>query len=162
MNLKFSTLVNLHENQVFSLANHLLRDRGEAEDVTQETFLKLWENLPGVDLLKARPWLMRVARNACFDRLRKRSMERNHLAQNQDVEHAPCPEGSMAQEQRQAKMTEAIAALDEPYRSLVILRDIQQNSYREIELILDLTADQVKVYLYRARQRLSRIMEESL
>ena len=160
MNLKFNTLVNLHENQVFSLALQLLRDRGEAEDITQETFIKLWENLPKVDLVRARPWLLQVTRNACFDRMRRRNLERGTVSPGDEADVSGSPERLLEQDQVRNRVSEAIAALDEPYRTLVILRDIQHNSYRDIERILELSADQVKVYLYRARQKLKRILNE--
>ena len=72
MSRKFRSLVKSHENRVYTLAVYLLRDRSEAEDVAQETFLKLWNNLDQIDNERAGAWLMKVARNGCLDRLRKR------------------------------------------------------------------------------------------
>lgn len=154
MNIKFSTLVNLYENDVYTLALYLLRNKSDAEDAAQETYLKLWENLEKVEFLRAKSWLLRVARNTCLDRLRKRRFEYGSPSSDMQVESSQCPEDSLMQEQQHDRLAGAIENLDEPYRSLIVLRDIHQNSYREIEIILDLTPDQVKVYLHRARKKL--------
>ncbi|TQV70677.1 hypothetical protein FKG94_20305 [Exilibacterium tricleocarpae] len=61
MSLIFRQLVNRHQDQVFSLALYILGDRVEAEDVVQETYIKLWENLDRVDSDKARFWSTRLA-----------------------------------------------------------------------------------------------------
>ena len=60
MSRKFRTLVSRHEDQVYTLALYLLRDRSEAEDVAQETFIKLWQNLGRIEGGTAGSWLMRV------------------------------------------------------------------------------------------------------
>ena len=160
MNLKFSTLVNLYEDEVYTLALYLLRDRCEAEDIAQETYIKLWENLDKVEFLRAKSWMMRVTRNACMDRLRRRSLENDISNFPMNSEQVQGPTDALIQEEKNNWLKTAIENLNEPYRSLVILRDIHQNSYSEIASILELKPDQVKVYLHRARQQLRTRLQE--
>ena len=70
------------------------------------------------------------------------------------------PGEALAQAQIGQWLKQAIGDLKEPYRSLVVLRDIQQNSYRDVAQALELSLDQVKVYLYRARRQLRETLQE--
>jgi len=159
MRVKFSTLVKRHEREVYTLAYYLLRDRGAAEDAAQETYIALWENLEQVDLLRSRAWLMAVTRNNCLDRLRRRRREQD-LQADMEEPTVTGPAEVLEVEQQSAQVRTLIGSLEEPFRSLVILRDINQHSYREIAQTLELSLDQVRVYLHRARQQLrNRIME---
>lgn len=160
-NLKFNTLVRLYENEVYSLALYLLKNRSEAEDVAQEVYIRLWEGLGEIELTRAKYWLLRVARNTCLDRLRRRTLEHKYMQQPVPIEPSPGPMDTLLQEQRSALVREAIGSLDEPFRSLIILRDIHQHSYQDIARILELGLDQVKVYLFRARQKLKSMLQES-
>ena len=158
-NLKFNALVRLYENEVFSLALYLLRDRSEAEDMAQEVYIRLWENLAQVEFARAKLWLLRVTRNACLDRLRRRTREREFAQQAPVPQPAANPMDTLSRERRAAQLQEAVGGLAEPYRSLIILRDIHQHSYQDIARLLELSLDQVRVYLYRARQQLRTRLE---
>jgi len=143
------------------LALYLLKNRSEAEDVTQEVFIKLWESLGGIEFTRAKYWLLRVARNTCLDRLRRRTLEHDYLLQTQHTGITTGPMDALVREQSTALVWKAIGGLDEPYRSLIIFRDIHQYSYNDMARILELGLDQVKVYLFRARQKLKTLLEES-
>jgi len=160
MNLKFNTLVKLYQDQVYTLALYLVRDRCEAEDIAQEVYIKLWENMKIVELMRAKLWLMKVTRNLCLDRLRRRALESRLPVDPEDINEVTGPADSMMYEQRINRLKSAINNLGEPYRTLVIFRDIHQHSYRDIAHILELSMDQVKVYLYRARQQLKESLGE--
>ena len=153
--------MRLYENEVFSLAFYLMKDRAEAEDMTQEVYIRLWENLAQVEFTRARPWLMRVARNACLDRLRRRTLEKDYVQRSAANGPAQGPADTLASEQRTTLVRNAIGGLEEPFRSLIILRDIHQHSYQDIAHILELSLDQVKVYLYRARRQLKASLDIS-
>jgi len=151
MQKRFNAMVREHQHRVFTLAVYMLRDRAEAEDVTQETYLKLWQKMEKTGEEVKRAWLLQVARNGCIDRIRKRrplTDEVPEIADHRD------PVFTMEQDQLGKWLKDAITNLKEPYRSLVIFRDIQQHSYREIAEMLELSLAQVKVNLYRARQQL--------
>lgn len=160
MSRKFRSLVKKHEHQVFTLGVYLLRDRSEAEDVAQETYMKLWNNLDNIDNERAAAWLMKVTRNACLDRLRKRRPETEVTDYHLGTDQVQEPAEAFEQEQLGSWLRGAIANLKEPYRSLVVLRDVQQNSYRDVAQALELSLDQVKVYLHRARRQLRDNLQE--
>jgi RNA polymerase sigma-70 factor (ECF subfamily) len=159
-NLKFNALVRLYESEVFSLAWYLLKNRGEAEDMTQEAYIRLWENLARVEFARAKFWLLKVVRNLCLDRLRRHAMERDFTSRADPEQPASGPAEILVAEQRAGQLQEAVAGLEEPFRSLVILRDLHQHSYADVARILELSLDQVKVYLFRARQQLRTRLED--
>jgi RNA polymerase sigma-70 factor (ECF subfamily) len=98
---------------------------------------------------------MRVAHNGSLDRLRKRriqvALEDEPLAIDQRYE----PDTQLERESIKQKLMAAIHQLEEPWRSLLILRDIHEHSYEDVAEILRLKVNQVKVYLHRARKKLS-------
>ena len=152
MRENYQQWVKQYQDDAWSLARYLLKDGTEAEDATQEAFTSLWRHRESIDPDRVRPWLMKVLRNECFDRMRKRRPE-TELEDNHTLEEGG-PMAEVQQGQLSQGLTRAIAALGEPYRSLVILRDVQQNSYEAIGETMNLSAAQVKVYLHRARKRL--------
>ena len=72
MSRTFRKWVDEYQDQAWTLARYLLKDPSEAEDACQEAFVKLWHNRDSIDPDKIRPWLMKVTRNGCLDRLRRR------------------------------------------------------------------------------------------
>jgi RNA polymerase sigma-70 factor (ECF subfamily) len=156
----FEEVVDECQRQVFTYASYLLGRREDAEEVTQEAFMKLWSNWRRVDRERAAPWLMRVTRNLCFDRLRHVKVVREHLTdRGEDVlaaaaDQRPSPalraEGAELRQQLEA----ALRALGEPMRSVVLLREVQGFKYREIAEILELPLNTVRVYLHRGRRRI--------
>lgn len=146
-----------YQDQVWSLALYLLRDRAEAEDVAQEAFIRLWQHRESLSGDRVRPWLLRVTRNLCLDRLRKRRPE----VEIED-EHASTdgPAEGLHNSQLGARLRAALARLAEPYRSLVVLRDVQQGSYEDVAQATGLSMPQVKTYLHRARKQLREQLAE--
>lgn len=157
----FEDVVTQQQRKVHSFAHYFLGSPEEAEDVTQEVFLKLWQNWSKVDLERVRPWLLKVTRNACYDRLRKkRSTSRvfNPDATPEIVESSPGEDPGPEAEAQRADFRRHIVAelqsLGEPYRSILILREIQDLRYREISDILDIPLNTVRVYIHRGRRQL--------
>lgn len=158
MTEKYHALVGRYQDQVYSLACYLLADASEAEDVAQESFIKLWQGLHSLDESWIGAWLMKVTRNACLDRLRARKtqveLDDSLLVMNESSEPANVYERSRQQE----SLMTAIHAMEEPWRSLLILRDIHEQSYESVGEILELSSSQVKVYLHRARNKLAELL----
>jgi RNA polymerase sigma-70 factor (ECF subfamily) len=149
-----------HYRSVYRFAAALLGDRHEAEDVTQETFLRYWQHARAVS--RPKEWLLAVARNLSLDRLRRArptvdidSAALEHVRDERD------PEWHLWQRELAARLRDGIAALAEPQRSLVILFDVHGLSGATCARILDLNVNQVKVYLHRARRRLRLKLEGS-
>ncbi len=148
-----------YQNQAWTLARYLLKDAQEAEDACQEAFVKLWNHQDSIDKDKVRPWLMKVTRNGCLDRLRRRHPT-EELVEWRHQDEAPGPMQGVQQHETGQWLKRAIEGLKEPYRSLVVLRDIHQHSYAEVAVVLELSLSQVKVYLHRARKQLREQLAE--
>lgn len=158
---EFEVAVERFQRRVCTLAAYILADRAEAEDVTQEVLLKMWHHWRKLDGDTLQAWLMRVTRNACIDRLRSRTRRgRNETAEISEgfLERAPDAAPDPAAVTEGADLGRRIAAelsqLAEPYRSIIILREIQGLKYQEIADALELPLNTVKVYLHRGRLRL--------
>lgn len=153
----YQQAIDQHRHRVLSFAHYSLRVREDAEDVTQEVFIKLWKNWQKVDHEKLGAWLMRVAHNSVIDHVRKQRPQQANLDHYADVEDQVGEESDatqLDQDHFKSQLQSAIKSLEDPFRSIVIMRDIQGMSYEEIQGSLDLSASQVKVYLHRARRKL--------
>jgi RNA polymerase sigma-70 factor (ECF subfamily) len=160
MSRVFRQWITQHQDDVWSLARYLLKDASEAEDAAQEVFVRLWKHRQVVDAERVRPWLMKVTRNECLDRLRRKRPE-GELDDKAAAEGGPLMDVQKAELSRWLKL--AIGGLKEPYRSLVVLRDVQQHSYEDVARTMELSLSQVKVYLHRARKQLrEQLMEIQL
>jgi len=159
MSRRFQQWVVAYQDQAWTLARYLLKDSAEAEDACQEAFVKLWRNQHKVDPDKVRPWLMKVTRNACLDRLRRRHPT-EEWQDWQQPDPAAGPMQGLYQREQGEWLKSSINRLKEPYRSLVVLRDIHQHSYEEVAGVLELSLPQVKTYLHRARKLLREQLAE--
>jgi RNA polymerase sigma-70 factor (ECF subfamily) len=159
MSRKFRQWVDQYQDQAWTLARYLLKDPAEAEDAVQEAFVKLWNHQQRVDPERIRPWLMKVTRNLCLDRLRRRRPTQE-WQEWQKADESPGPMQGAEQRELGEWLKHSINGLTEPYRSLVVLRDVHQHSYEEVANVLELSLPQVKVYLHRARKQLREQLAE--
>ena len=159
-------MIEEHQRRVFTLAVYLLEDREEAEDVTQEVLIQCWRRGHEVVPERLGAWLLRVTRNRCIDRIRGRRASRSRQT-FQDADRMleapdlkPGPEGRLRGSQLGEAICRALADLAEPYRSVVILREIQGLAYSEIADALAMPLNTVRVTLHRARRRLRHELRE--
>jgi RNA polymerase sigma-70 factor, ECF subfamily len=158
----FDEAFTLHHRAVYGAAYSLLRDRGLAEDVTQETFLRLHSNretAPGGELL--RPWLLRVALNLSYNTLRGRSRAtaREDEFAKDAVGLAGASESVEADFERRRMIEAARRALekiDEPMRSCLLLKQ-QGLSYREIAAAVSVNESYVGSLIARGRKEFVRV-----
>ncbi len=148
-----------HRHRIYGFALRLTGCRDDAADVTQDVLVRLWRHGDAVDEARRTAWALRVTRNACIDLIRSRTARRAHALPAQAlVEAAPAdahhPDSLTESADLRAHLERAIADLDEPYRSIVWLREVDDLPYQDIADALDLPLNTLKVYLHRARKRL--------
>lgn len=165
----FEDTAQRYQRRVYSFARYLLSSREEAEDVTQEVLLRLWRHRQGVDEERLGSWLLRVTRNACYDLLRKRRSESAAgLAPGFDDEaeevaaSEPDPRSRAEATDFRRRLLAALAEIGEPYKSVVILREVQGLPHREIGEALGIPEVTVRVHLHRGRKRLREILKEDV
>jgi RNA polymerase sigma-70 factor (ECF subfamily) len=161
MSREFRRLAREHGGRIYTFALHALRSREDAEDVTQEVLIRLWRHRETIDPARVHAWVMRVTRNLVIDSSRRRRMRATVFADGADVEEVaglvtagPHEADGAERSELREFLEAAIADLDEPYRSIVVMREIQGLSYNEIAAALEMPLGTVKVYLHRARLRL--------
>lgn len=154
MNVGYRLQVNRHQNGLYALALSMLNDRLEAEDVVQDTFVKLWQQRQqGKKPNQA--WLYKVTRNQCLDILQRRKLQAEYQRQQTHLERHQPPADQLTENAQLTKMLgQAIGQLTEPYRSLLLMREVNGLSYRTLGEVLNLNTSQTKVYLHRAKQQL--------
>ena len=156
---RFEQQVLPHIDAAFNLARWLTRNDHDAEDVVQDAMLRAYRYFEGLRG-EARPWLLAIVRNACFS-----WMQRNRpaeLAAGPDAEAAEAasapadgPEALLARELDRRMLNKAIAALPFPFREALILRELEDLSYREIARIANVPIGTVMSRLARARRLLA-------
>ncbi|MGO8684802.1 MAG: RNA polymerase sigma factor [Thermoleophilia bacterium] len=147
----FERLYTDYNAAIYNLCARILGDREEAKDVTQEVFIKAFNQLPtaGEQPLKLRPWLFRVATNACFNHLRAQK----HLGAGHDAELAemPSPVDGFAQAQTVALVEATLGQLNERYRTALVLKDLHGLPPEEIATVMDVSRPTADVLVHRAR-----------
>jgi len=141
-----------------------VRNEAVADDLVQETFLRIQENLKGLrDFSKISPWIFRVAYNICqdhFRNLKRSSSEELEIREEDKVFRESPMQKELEQRQMGECVQEKLNLLPESLRGVIILSDTMDFSHQEIADILGLTVENVKVRLHRARKRLKTILEE--
>ncbi len=165
----YRELVRRYQRPVFSLTYRMVRDRELAEDLTQETFVKV---LNAIDRYrpeyKFSSWIFKIANNAAIDHLRRRELDTLSLDGGPDamtpdrVQATSLQLGDGAESQLEelearelgTQIVRAIGALRPEYRSCIIMRHVEGRAYDEIADVLDLPLGTVKTYIHRARAEL--------
>lgn len=150
------TLTARHAPRILALARRMLGDAAEAEDVTQETMLRLWRMAPDweEDRAALATWLYRVASNLSIDRLRRRR-EAGSDALPEIADETPGPLRRLEAGDRAAALSTALAALPERQRLAVVLRHLEERSNPEIAEIIGVSVEAVESLLARGRRELA-------
>lgn len=167
----FEGLVQLYGKRIFSYAFTLLGNREDAEEVTQDVFVKVWRTLPQFrGECSFSGWLMRITKNACTDVLRTHRADTVPLTVTDgngeetalplvDEDPESNPPKALERAEKIATVRRAIAALPPDQREILTLRDINGYRYDEIAEILSLEDGTVRSRLNRARLNLKKILE---
>lgn len=156
----FATLTERHLSSVVAIARRMLHDDAEAEDVAQETFLRLWRLGATLEIGAhgVRPWLRRVASNLCIDRMRGRA-KLSVTDELPDVHEAPRQlEGMVASETR-ARVDAALKALPERQRQALVLFHFEGMSQVEVGQVMGISDEAVESLLARARRQLKSALQ---
>lgn len=169
----FAELVGLYQDKLFHMAYRMLYNRQEAEDVVQETFLRVYKNLERYDeSLKFSTWIYRIATNLCIDRLRKRKPSYSLDAESTDHEGLDgysmipsddrTPESELLLSETQRIIHDSIDSLPPKYKTIMMLRYIQEMSLQEIGDVLDMPVTTIKTRVHRGREFLRKKLEHKL
>lgn len=162
----FTLLVNRYERKIFRLAKHITQNVEDAEDVLQETFLKAYEHMDGFqEQSKLYTWLVRIAVNESLMKLRKRrtgkllSLDENIDTGEETVAREIAvwddnPEQRYSREEMQSILRQAIDSLPPIFRTVFVLRDVDELSTEEAAEALGISVPAVKSRLLRARLQL--------
>ena len=162
---EFEHQLKRYKDRVYGFAFQYLGSAEEAEDVTQEVLIRFWKHRHEIGGQQPIGWLLRVTRNAAIDAIRKRNTYRRNVSVDSEmIDHAPVdmlsPEQATEHSDFRGHLEHALNALAEPYRSIVIFRELQEMKYNEICEALELPLNTVKVYLHRARKMLRDELKE--
>ena len=152
-------------DRVKKFITRLVKDEWIAEDLIQETFIRVQKNFDSVrDLSKLSSWIFRIAYNLCQDHFKSQKKNNHDIGKLEENTPSPFVEIPIQKELEQFQMgncvQEQINLLPEPQRIVLILYDLMGFNHAEIADILDITKENAKVRLHRARKALKSILEE--
>lgn len=163
----FSVLVDRYKDLVFTLSLKMLKNREEAEEVAQDTFIKVFKSLSKFKGdSKFSTWIYKVTYNSCLDRLKKNKKEQLKVAIDEYTEHQVKTIDNalenMVEEERQQAIKACLELLPPDDSFLLTLYYFEGQSLDEIAKVVGLTANNVKVKLFRSRKKLTSILKANL
>ena len=169
----FSAIVNRYREQIYHFIFKMVKDRAQAEDLTQETFIKAFRALASFNSNYAfSTWLYKIAANNCIDYFRKKKLATTSIdtpIQAKDgglrrdfPDGQEGPESQLISKERTNQIQLAIDSLPEKYKQAIMLRHSQDQSYEEIAQELNLPLGTVKVRIFRAREMLKSKLKDQL
>jgi len=160
----FVGIYNRFKGPVYSFCYKMLLDSDAAQDVVQETFLRVYENRDR--LLKTasfKSWLFTIARNQCLNSLRRSGRHVGIQPGNWDLfVSSDTPFTKMEKSEQIKFVASFLETLNPDYREVIILREYQNLTYEEIAAVTKSTISAVKSRLFKARRKLSRMMQQAM
>ncbi len=161
----FSDIVSLYQHKLYQICYRMLGNKHEAEDISQEAFVRAYINLHSFDQKrKFSTWLYRIATNLCIDRIRKKKPDYYLDAEvagtdgldmySQISSDDQMPDDAAIQMELQDRIQYEISRLPDKYRSAIVLKYIEELSLQEISEILELPLGTVKTRIHRGREAL--------
>lgn len=159
----FAMLLPRYRDKVFRLSFSMLRNHAQAEDVTQDIFLRMWRALPGfAGQSQLSTWIYAISKNACLSEMRKRrpqvSLDLNDDEYHPEIAALAAPE---ADDSATVSVGQVLDRLPERYRQAVVLFYMEDKSYEQTAESLGLPLGTVKALLHRARKRLIELTQEA-
>jgi len=151
-----------HMDAAYNLARWLMHDETEAEDMVQEAYVRVASHFTGFRGGDGRAWLLTIVRNSCYDRLRQKGASDRNTDFDEELHSggrpAPNPETVLLLAERSEMVKKSLAELPAEYREVLILRELEQLSYREIADVAGIPLGTVMSRISRARQLLQRTL----
>lgn len=164
----FTLLVKAYQNKVYSLAYYVTKNHHDAEDVSQEAFIKMWRALPTYRGDAPDAWIMKIAKNTCLDfiKQKKRVEPLEYEIDGESVER-PIPDTDVQSnpseavvlQQRRQEVQNALLRLGEEHREILTLRYMNGLSYEQLQEVLGVGMGTVKSRLARAKKSLQNILK---
>jgi len=155
-NQAFERLLDEYRDKVFRLACSLLGDEDAAEDAAQEIFLKVWKALPSFrGESSVSTWIYAIARNTCLTRRRVAADRRTFSLDEANAAEIPSHDPTAASD---TDLRAAIGRLPAKYARVLVLFYLEDRSYQQVALALDLPMGTVKTYLHRAKKELALLL----
>ncbi|SRX74378.1 RNA polymerase sigma factor [Aequorivita antarctica] len=163
----FAVLVDRYKDLVFTLAIRMLKNREEAEEVSQDTFIKVFKALPKFKGdSKLSTWVYKVAYNTCLDRIKKNKKHYNDVAIDSFTEHqiktVDNALDALEEKEQQQTIQDCLQQLASKDSFLLSLFYFEELSLEEISHIVNMETNTVKVNIHRARKRLAIILKQQL
>lgn len=170
----YDLLVTRHRGRIYTMIRNMIHQEADAWDISQEVFIKAWQALPRFEA-KARfsTWLYRIAHNAVYDWTRRRKIEsvgelNDEIFDRERIDAASfttpsggeAPDDTMAQGELRDKIAAALAKISPDHREVVLLKDVQGLSYKEIADVMSCEIGTVMSRLYYARQKLQTLLKD--
>ena len=157
---QFDRLVLPHLRAAFNLARWLLRSREDAEDVTQEALLRAFRFFSGFYGSDARAWLLQIVRNTCYTWMEKNRRMDSAVEFDESLHLSPLPgpEAEALAGSERERLTKALEQLSPRSREVIVLRELEGCSYKEIASITAMPIGTVMSTLARARERLQQLL----
>jgi len=170
----FEELIKDHKKSAYNIALRILRNVEDAEDISQEALIKVFKNIQNFNMQSTfRVWMYRIVVNACLDFKRKKTIDAYSIDEtikldgnnevHKEIEDNSSNPDAMLESNFNSKMvSDAVNKLEDDFKTIIILRDIQGFSYQEISELLSCNLGTVKSRLNRARKNLKEIIENEL
>ncbi len=156
----FGELVIRYQSSVFNVCYRMTNERRQAEDLAQETFLRIHSRLTSFDLGRPfGPWIRRTAANICLNHLNSSKVVDVEWNDDLNAHESHSPEDTYEHQERDAQIRAALAYLPPQYRLAIELRHFQELSYAEIAAELGVPLSAVKSHLFRGRKMLAGMLK---
>jgi len=149
---EYNIAVNNFSGRLFGYCLKYLQSKADADDIVQDVFEKLWENRKKVDFVKSKSWLFTTAHNRMLNFIKRQ----NRISYVNEVESNERQTCQIHQIELVEIIEHSLSTLPPVQKSIILLRDLEGYNYKEIGDMLMLSESQVKVYLFRARNKIKK------
>jgi RNA polymerase sigma-70 factor, ECF subfamily len=164
--LKYEILIKRYKNDIFNYALYMMKNKMDADDITQEVLIKIWMNINNFNIKAAKSWIIKTTHNLCIDYLRRNQKVILRETTIEDKKNMPAAgtltdtEVRVRKEFLKDKIKKGINNLPDNLKSVFILYELQGFKYKEISETLSMPLNSVKVFLLRARKQMQEELKE--